>query len=72
MGGWIQVGPDAWQYSKDHNFGEQKELPRHRWASKYHKGKRIMETQTEDVMEKVAEKKTFARYRRPVPDHRTY
>lgn len=57
MGGWIQVGPDAWDYSKDHTFGEQKELPRHRWASKYHKGKRIMETQTEEVMEKAAEKK---------------
>ncbi len=43
MGGWIQVGPDSWMYSKDHDFGKQEKFPRHRWPSKYHKGKRIME-----------------------------
>ena len=50
MGGWMQVGPDSWQYSPDHDFGEQKTWPRHRWPSKYHKGKRIMEP---EVMAKV-------------------
>ncbi len=50
MGGWMQVGPDSWQYSPDHNFGEQKTWPRHRWPSKYHKGKRIMES---EVMAKI-------------------
>ena len=50
MGGWMQVGPDSWQYSPDHDFGEQKTWPRHRWPSKYHKGKRIMEP---EVMAKI-------------------
>lgn len=54
MAGWIQVGPDSWQYSKDHNFGVQKEWPRHRWPSQYHKGKRIMSEET--VMEAKAKK----------------
>ena len=42
MGGWIQYAPDAWKWSPDHDFGEQKELPRHRYKSQFHKGKRIM------------------------------
>ena len=51
MGGWMQVGPDSWQYSPDHDFGEQKTWPRHRWPSKYHKGKRIMSEDTVMVTE---------------------
>tara|TARA_R100000353_G_C6369303_1_gene158515 strand:- start:1 stop:483 length:483 start_codon:yes stop_codon:yes gene_type:complete len=42
MGGWIQYAPDAWQWSPDHDFGEQKEWPRHRYKSQFHKGKCIM------------------------------
>ena len=55
MGGWIQVGPDSWMYSKDHDFGKQEKFPRHRWPSKYHKGKRIMSEET--TMEAAAKKK---------------
>jgi len=29
MGGWIETGPDAWQWSPDHDFGEQEKFPRH-------------------------------------------
>ena len=42
MGGWIQYAPDAWKWSSDHDFGEQKELPRHRYKSQFHKGKCMM------------------------------
>ena len=42
MGGWIQYAPDAWQWSPDHDFGEQKEWPRHKYKSQFHKGKCIM------------------------------
>ena len=59
MGGWIQVGPDSWQYSPDHNFGEQKTWPRHRWPSKYHKGKRIMseDTKLQEELLEISKKK---------------
>lgn len=57
MGGWIQVSPDGWQWSKDHDFGDQKEWPRNKWPSRYHKGKRIMEAQVEDVVKTEANKK---------------
>ena len=33
MGGWIQYAPDAWQWSPDHDFGEQKEWPRNKYKS---------------------------------------
>jgi hypothetical protein len=46
MGGWIQIAPDAWQWSKDHNFGEQKSLPRHKYESQFHKGKSVVELDT--------------------------
>lgn len=42
MGGWIQYAPDAWQWSPDHDFGEQKEWPRNKYKSQFHKGKCIM------------------------------
>ena len=41
--GWIQTGHDAWQWSPDHDFGEQEKFPRHKYKSKFHKGKLIME-----------------------------
>ena len=41
--GWIQTGHDAWQWSSDHDFGEQEKFPRHKYKSKFHKGKLIME-----------------------------
>ena len=43
MGGWIQTSSDAWRWSPEHDFGEQKTWPRNKGASKYHKGKIIME-----------------------------
>lgn len=43
MGAWIETGPDAWQWSPDHDFGEQEKFPRHKYKSKFHKGKLIME-----------------------------
>ena len=41
--GWIQTAHDAWQWSPDHDFGEQEKFPRHKYKSKFHKGKLIME-----------------------------
>ena len=41
--GWIQTAKDAWQWSPDHDFGEQEKFPRHKYKSKFHKGKLIME-----------------------------
>ena len=41
--GWIQTDHDAWQWSPDHDFGEQEKFPRHKYKSKFHKGKLIME-----------------------------
>ena len=41
--GWIQTAHDAWQWSPEHDFGEQEKFPRHKYKSKFHKGKLIME-----------------------------
>ena len=41
--GWIQTAHDAWQWSPDHDLGEQDKFPRHKYKSKFHKGKLIME-----------------------------
>ena len=41
--GWIQTAHDAWQWSPEHDLGEQEKFPRHKYKSKFHKGKLIME-----------------------------
>ena len=53
MGGWVQTSSDGWQWSADHDFGEQKTWPRNKWPSEYHKGKKIMEPELKVTAEVV-------------------